>query len=481
MKRALALKILRPKSSTVCKPQALSCFSNRVVRQREFVFRFERSIFLSKTSFSVVPYKLSDIGEGIKEVVIKEWFVREGDTVNQFDQICEVQSDKASVTITSRYDGVVTKLYYEVDDTAQVGFPLIDIEVAEDDDSSASVDSIVETVQVPSDDFPSDTKISEENNGKVLATPVVRRIASEMNIDISKVSGSGPKGRILKENLLAFSGEPDESLPIITPQDTTTVSPSFASNFKPEPVSSTHDTVVKLTPYQKGMHKAMTSSLQIPHFTYSDEVNMNELVAMKGQLKKLGKSLGVKLTLMPFMIKAASLALLQYPQLNAHYLPEEEVVLLKGSHNIGIAVDTQQGLLVPNIKNCEHKSVVQIAQDLNELQKAGNDDNGKVSFQQSQLSGGTFSLSNIGFLGGTYTKPVIAPPEVAIGAMGRISVLPRFEPSTSGSQYEVIPTNVMNISWSADHRVLDGATVCRFSNLWKSYLENPKLMLLHLK
>ena len=136
---------------------------------------------------------------------------------------------------------------------------------------------------------------------------------------------------------------------------------------------------------------------------------------------------------------------------------------------------------MPNIKNCEHKSVVQIAQDLNELQKAGNDDNGKVSFQQSQLSGGTFSLSNIGFLGGTYTKPVIAPPEVAIGAMGRISVLPRFEPSTSGSQYEVIPTNVMNISWSADHRVLDGATVCRFSNLWKSYLENPKLMLLHLK
>ena len=188
MKRALALKILRPKSSTVCKPQALSYFSNRVVRQREFVFRFERSIFLSKTSFSIVPYKLSDIGEGIKEVVIKEWFVREGDTVNQFDQICEVQSDKASVTITSRYDGVVTKLYYEVDDTAQVGLPLIDIEVAEDDDSSASVDSIVETVQVPSDAFPSDTTISEENSGKVLATPVVRRIASEMNIDISKAS-----------------------------------------------------------------------------------------------------------------------------------------------------------------------------------------------------------------------------------------------------------------------------------------------------
>ena len=146
------------------------------------------------------------------------------------------------------------------------------------------------------------------------------------------------------------------------------------------------------------------------------------------------------------------------------------------------------GLLVPNIKNCEVKSVVEIAHDLNELQKLADDGNGKVSFQQSHLSGGTFSLSNIGFLGGTYTKPVIAPPEVAIGAIGRIQVLPRFELVTHGSKdnynendYKVVPTNVLNISWSADHRVLDGATICRFSNLWKSYLENPKLMLLYLK
>ena len=172
-----------------------------------------RSHVVPRLQMSIIPYKLSDIGEGIKEVVIKEWFIKEGDTVNQFDQICEVQSDKASVTITSRYDGIVRKLYYEVDETAQVGLPFVDIEVTEEEDTSSSLDSITENIsdsegQELSDPFERQkTPVENESHGKVLATPVVRRMASEMKIDLTTVFGTGPKGRVLKEDLINFQNK----------------------------------------------------------------------------------------------------------------------------------------------------------------------------------------------------------------------------------------------------------------------------------
>ena len=190
--------------------------------------------------------------------------------------------------------------------------------------------------------------------------------------------------------------------------------------------------------------------------------------------------MNVKLTYMPFLIKAASLALLEFPQINALYKSKEELLLIKAAHNIGVALDTPRGLLVPNIKSCEKRSILEIAAELNAIQEAGS----RGALSQAQLSNATFSLSNIGFLGGTYTKPVIAPPEIAIGAIGRIQVLPRFEndkKASSRDDLKIVPMHIMNISWSADHRVLDGATICRFSNLWKSFLEEPKTMLLHLK
>ena len=198
-------------------------------------------------------------------------------------------------------------------------------------------------------------------------------------------------------------------------------------------------------------------------------------------MKSIGKKLNVKLTYMPFLIKAASLSLLEFPQINALYKSKEEILVIKAAHNIGVALDTPRGLLVPNIKNCERKSVLEIATELNLIQEAGS----RGTLSQAQLSNATFSLSNIGFLGGTYTKPVIAPPEIAIGAIGRIQMLPRYEnykkASSDDDDLKIVPVHIMNISWSADHRVLDGATISRFSNLWKSFLEEPKTMILHLK
>ncbi|XP_012886850.1 PREDICTED: lipoamide acyltransferase component of branched-chain alpha-keto acid dehydrogenase complex, mitochondrial [Dipodomys ordii] len=345
----------------------------------------------------IVQFKLSDIGEGIREVTVKEWYVKEGDTVSQFDSICEVQSDKASVTITSRYDGVIKKLYYNLDDIAYVGKPLVDIE------TEAFKDSEEDVVETPAVSHEEHTH-QEIKGQKTLATPAVRRLAMENNVRTKPSHGP-------------FKNVPD---------------PNYSKVI--DPVEATHR-------------------------------GRKEDSGPKAQGDQLCASLGQG-------HQAASLGLLQFPILNASVDENCQNIIYKASHNIGIAMDTEQGLIVPNVKNIQVRSVFEIAAELTRLQKLGS--SGQLS--TPDLTGGTFTLSNIGSIGGTYAKPVILPPEVAIGALGSIKALPRFN-----QKGEVYKAHIVNVSWSADHRIIDGATMSRFSNLWKSYLENPALMLLDLK
>ncbi|XP_036199555.1 lipoamide acyltransferase component of branched-chain alpha-keto acid dehydrogenase complex, mitochondrial isoform X1 [Myotis myotis] len=419
----------------------------------------------------IVQFKLSDIGEGIREVTVKEWFVKEGDTVSQFDSICEVQSDKASVTITSRYDGVIKKLYYNLEDTAYVGKPLVDIETEALKDSE---EDVVETPAVSHDEHTH----QEIKGHKTLATPAVRRLAMENNIKLSEVVGSGKDGRILKEDILNFLEKqtgailpPSPKAEIMPPPPKPKDKPLPTPVAKPV-VFTGQDRTEPVTGFQKAMVKTMTAALKIPHFGYCDEVDLTELVKLREELKPVASARGIRLSFMPFFMKAASLGLLQFPILNASVDESCQKVTYKASHNIGVAMDTEQGLIVPNVKNVQVRSVVDIAAELNRLQKLGS--TGQLS--TADLTGGTFTLSNIGSIGGTYAKAVILPPEVAIGALGSIKALPRFN-----QKGDVYKAQIMNVSWSADHRVIDGATMSRFSNLWKSYLENPASMLLDLK
>ncbi|XP_056379322.1 lipoamide acyltransferase component of branched-chain alpha-keto acid dehydrogenase complex, mitochondrial isoform X1 [Hyla sarda] len=430
----------------------------------------------------VVQFKLSDIGEGITEVTVKDWYVKEGDTVSQFDSICEVQSDKASVTITSRYDGVVRKLYYNVDDTALVGKPLVDIETDAMKDVAPEED-VVETPAI------SQEHTHQEIKGhKTLATPAVRRLAMENNIKLSEVVGSGRDGRILKEDILSFLAKqtgailppspqmeitppppPKKEISKPSPKETAPSIPVFIS----KPITfSGKDVTEPLKGFHKAMVKTMTAALKIPHFGYCDEVDLTALVKLREDLKPMVEARGVRLSFMPFFLKAGSLGLLQYPILNASVDENCQNITYKASHNIGIAMDTLQGLIVPNVKNVQVRSIFEIAAELNRLQSLG----ASGQLGAADLTGGTFTLSNIGSIGGTYAKPVIMPPEVAIGAIGKMQVVPRFD-----SRGQVVKAQIINISWSADHRIIDGATMSRFSNLWKSYLENPSSMLLDLK
>uniref|UniRef100_A0A8V0ZWM6 Dihydrolipoamide acetyltransferase component of pyruvate dehydrogenase complex n=1 Tax=Gallus gallus TaxID=9031 RepID=A0A8V0ZWM6_CHICK len=478
--------------SNVCVHHIRSCSSIRFIKSKyacvfdKSAFNFSHQQRLFRTSAvshgQIVQFKLSDIGEGITEVTVKEWYIKEGDSVSQFDSICEVQSDKASVTITSRYDGIIRKLHYNLDEIAYVGKPLVDIEI----DASKGVAPEEDVVETPAMSHEEHTH-QEIKGHKTLATPAVRRLAMENNIKLSEVIGTGKDNRILKEDILSFLAKqtgailpPSPKAEIIAPlskSETVPTAPKDKARKIPIPISrpvvfSGKDKTEPITGFHKAMVKTMSAALKIPHFGYCDEIDLTHLVQLREELKPLAQSRGVKLSFMPFFIKAASLGLLQYPILNASLDEGCQNVTYKASHNIGVAMDTEQGLIVPNVKNVQVSSIFEIASELNRLQALGS----ASQLGTNDLTGGTFTLSNIGTIGGTYAKAVILPPEVAIGALGKIQVLPRFN-----GKGEVFKAQIMNVSWSADHRIIDGATMARFSNLWKSYLENPALMLLDLK
>jgi len=221
------------------------------------------------------------------------------------------------------------------------------------------------------------------------------------------------------------------------------------------------------------MARQMTESVStIPHFTYCEEIDLTDLIALRLQLKDGLAKQGVKLTMMPFFMKAMSLALNEFPILNSQVNADCTELTYFAEHNIGIAVDSKVGLLVPNVKDCQSKSIVEIANDLTRLTDLARE--GRVS--PADLKGGTITISNIGAIGGTVATPIINKPEVAIVALGKVQQLPRFD-----AKGHVVARSIMQISWSGDHRVIDGGTIARFTNLWKKFLEEPSRMLMAMR
>eukprot|EP00056_Hartaetosiga_gracilis_P002288 m.52332 g.52332 ORF g.52332 m.52332 type:complete len:468 (+) comp10992_c0_seq1:434-1837(+) len=429
-------------------------------------------------SGKVIPFNLADVGEGIAKAKVIEWHVEVGDTVKEFDPICDVASDKANVDISSRYDGVIRKLHYDEGEEALVGKPLVDIEISEDHHYFS--DGGQEVEESVSDDSSSSTSTQQEeavpsSTKKVLMTPAVRRIVSENNIPIEQVIGTGKGGRVMKEDVLKFLEGPTQAT-TQAPVPSTPIPSTSSTPAKTQPVviqrGLTQDETHAVTGIKEAMVKSMTAALNVPHFSYADEFEVDSLIAMKNTLANDATAQGIKLTYMPFLIKAASVALEQHPILNCHVNENCTSYTIKAEHNIGVAMDTPAGLIVPNVKNVNSKSVFEIARDLNEIQALGKE--GKLSV--SHLTGGTFTLSNIGILGGTYLGPVVVVPEVAIGALGRIRRVPTFDDNDN-----VVPKNIMEVSFSADHRIIDGVTIAKFSNMFKEFVENPVSLLAYMK
>jgi len=409
---------------------------------------------------------LPDIGEGIVECEIVEWLVAEGEHIEEDQAVCDVMTDKALVQIPAKYTGTVHKLYYAKGDVAQVHSPLFQMSIAGSGQSQVDVnDAVVKAQSNAKEHTPAAPRCNVSTqvvNKKAVASPAVRRKAREMDVDLTCVPGSGKNGRIYKEDIEQFV---NSEVP-----NTIDTSELNAPVVNTAAVSNENTRVEPIKGIKAAMAKQMVASVSsIPHFTFCDEIDLTDLIALRSSLKEQYKQQGIKLTMMPFFIKALSLAMKEYPVLNSKVNDECTELTYFNDHNIGMAVDSKIGLLVPNIKQCQNKSIIDVANAVTRLTDAARD--GRVS--PDDLKGGTISISNIGAIGGTVATPIINKPEVAIVALGKLQYLPRFD-----DKGNVISKAIMQISWSGDHRVIDGGTIARFNNLWKSYLEEPAKMMM---
>ncbi|MDB2549896.1 2-oxo acid dehydrogenase subunit E2 [Porticoccaceae bacterium] len=395
---------------------------------------------------------LPDIGEGIVECEVIEWKVKEGDLIEEDQIVVDVSTDKAIVEIPSMYNGRVTKLYYQESDTAEVHKPLFAIEVEGEEQSRGQPEDNKQaaTAAVPVMEVP--VISAAATSDKVLTTPAVRKMALEHSLDLATIAGTGKQGRVLKEDVLAYLNQK-------AGKQTATVQ-----------LNSIQDRREPIKGVRKIMAERMADSVAtIPHFTFIDELDITELMGLRSDLVKNHSSDDLKITLMPLFIKALSLALNEFPIVNSRANTEFTELTYLASHNIGMAVDGKTGLLVPNIKNVQQLGLLDVAREVNRLTEAAR--SGVIN--PADLAGGSITISNIGVIGGTAAMPIINKPEVAIVALGKIQKLPRFDANNN-----IVSRSILTVSWSGDHRVIDGGTIARFNKLWKQYLEQPQTMLL---
>lgn len=466
LRHALSLPHSAPLAVRACHPLA------RTARK---LFHSSRRLYGIKT------HTLSDIGEGVKEVQIIQWFVEEGAKIEEWGALCEVQSDKASTEITSKHTGVIKKIYHKRDEVVQVGDPMVDIEVEGEEDEpveeeegegeeegkeeeNGQQEEETETKKkVPPQPEPQPEPEVKEEKGKNanLATPAIRSLLKEHSLKIEDIEGTGKDGRVLKEDVFKhLEGG---------------AKPAVVAVQQPKIDSKQTETVQRLTPIQAAMFKSMTASLNIPHFLYTDSVNITDLGLMRKRVNATrNPETTPKLSYLPFMIKAVSLALIKYPLLNARLDvtdPKKPQMQLRSNHNIGVAMDTPNGLLVPVIKSVNARSVASISQELLRLSERGQA--GKLS--NEDLSGGTITVSNIGNIGGEVLAPVIVEGQLAILAVGKVKATPVFD-----DDGQVQRADMVNMSWSADHRVIDGATMAKMASVVKGYLEEPGSMIVEM-
>lgn len=447
-------------------------------------------------------FKMPDIGEGIHEGEIVKWFIKPGDEVNEDDVLAEIQNDKAVVEIPSPVKGKVIELKVEEGTIATVGQTLITFdapgyenlkfkgddhgdEPAKEEKTEAQVQSTAEAGQdVKKEEAPKQETTEATGAGaqdqaevdpdrRIIAMPSVRKYAREKGVEIRQVSGSGKNGRIGKEDIDAFLEGGSK------PAETQTVAPQAeAKEEKAEqkapakqavPEGDFPETREKMSPMRKAIAKAMVNSKHTaPHVTLMDEVDVTKLVSHRKQFKGVAAEQGIKLTYLPYVVKALTSALKKYPVLNTSIDDKTEEVIQKHYYNIGIAADTEKGLMVPVVKNAERKSIFDISDEINGLATKARD--GKLS--AAEMKGASCTITNIGSAGGQWFTPVINHPEVAILGIGRIAE------KAIVVDGEIVAAPVLALSLSFDHRMIDGATAQNALNHIKRLLNDPQLILM---
>ncbi len=473
--------------------------------------------------------KLPHLGENIESGDVLSIFVSEGDTVKADQDLLEVETDKATMPVPAPQAGKITKVLVKEGDTVEVGAPIMEIEAAAAEEKTAKPkakqpaakkksepkepepeevadranEADAETGDVEEIEEPKPSKAPakrprlrrpepEEEEPEVRATatktrakkaappgetitdipgdghasaaagPAVRRLARQLGVDLRRVRPTGAGGRVTAEDVRAYVRDTNEQVAATAPRGITPPGSPDTDDFggvRIEKMSRMRQTIGR---------NMLQSYTTIPQLTNFDDADVTELEDMREQSKADYADRGIKLTAMSFLIKAVASSLKRHPMLNASVDMENNTIIYKEYVNIGIAVDTERGLVVPVLRDADRKSISQIASELEEL--AGTVRDGQ--FDLDLLKGGTFSVSNLGSVGGTYSTPIINPPQVAILLVGRGRTVPQLVEDT------IVARLMMPLSITYDHRLVDGAAAARFTNEVKGFLAAPGRLLL---
>lgn len=431
---------------------------------------------------------LPDAGEGTVESEIVTWFFDIGDEIKEDDILLEMQSDKAIVELPSPVNGILKKKHYEEGELAQVGEPVASIEIEGESSGDVEVETKTEeeVTQVPEassteKDLAPAKEISDD--WRTLAVPRVRIYARDKNVDLTKVEGSGNNGKITIEDIDQYLESPqvetdrsseETSTEIFTEEVTSVSTPkSNVKAYQPDETegSSRADRVEKITPMRRATANAMINSKQIsPHVTVFDQVEVSALVDHRDQMKHIAGESEIRLTYTAYFVKALVAVLKRFPDLNASMNLDAGEIYYHQFYNIGVAVDTPQGLVVPVVKDADRLSLFEIAKEISEMSEQAAE--GKLT--RDKMKNGSLTVTNVGgaATGGVWSTPIINQPEIAIVGMGRIENT--FLPDEEGNP---VLKPVLKISFAFDHRAVDGVYAQQALNLLKEYLHNPNLLL----
>ena len=381
----------------------------------------------------VYNFKLADIGEGIVEGEVSRWYVKVGDVVKENQPLVEIITEKVTVELPSPADGTITKIGPDAGKIVKVGEVIVVIDDGKEDKGiEESSEDVIEVEK-------KDIIIEKNKSNKIIATLAVKRLAKEMGVDINRVVGTEEEGRITEKDVKLYSKL------------------EVQSNEERIAFRGTRRTIAE---------RLSKSSDRVVQAWIMEEIDMTNVTKLKNELKETSTE-EIKLTYMPFFVKAVIRSLKSSPRINASLDEEKEDIVIKKDYNIGIATDTEQGLLVPVIKKAQDKDIITIAKEIEELSREAK----KGELELADTQGGTFTITNIGAIGGISSIPIVNYPEVAILAINKIMK------KVVLWEGEIVARDRVYLSLSFDHRVLDGADVARFLNSIKKYIEEPESLM----
>ena len=441
-------------------------------------------------------FHLPDIGEGVIEGEIVSWKVAVGDSVALDQPMVEVQTDKATVEIPSPRAGTISEIRFQEGEICPVGDILVVIDTGEAAVAApaAAAGNGAPTQVTPPAGAPVPPVGPPEiidatgDRDRVLATPSTRRLARKMGVDLALVPATGKNGRVTSDDVKAFAdagvpvapvtstaapapaAAPAAPAPVVAPAPATTTTTTALARTEPAPIAIPAAGEEERIPFRGVRRKIadnmVRSKFTATHFTYVEEVDMTEMVEVRGRIKARAAERGIKLTYLPFLVKAVVAGLKKWPALNASLDEAAQEIVVKRYYHIGIAAQGPNGLLVTTVRDCDRRSIFDIAREIQRLADAVQDG----SITRDDMTGSTFTISSLGVLGGVMATPIINFPEVGILGVHKMSQRPAVVDG------EIVPRWLMNLSISLDHRLVDGYDGAMFVQEVKALLEDPELL-----